>query len=263
MIDDQLETESPINIITSTLTNELRSILKTNDDSRRLIIIENESPGGGSAPMGREFPLLSIRWDNESITTYIYTNIFKKQVFSTLNISIESMREIIKERAWHEYAHVVTLQDYTREEINNFSQFEFIYTDFLADYHVRTVFQKSPDTLLNIYHATMAPFGKKLRKIKKIAKQEYSPQVKYTQHLLYPLGASTIFYVHDKWNIIEDFLVSQELTSLSCYLKDINSFFQSVTTSKSPYKKKFEAIQKYASDFTNEKSHELLYNLYA
>ena len=96
-----------------------------------------------------------------------------------------------------------------------------------------------------------------------IANHGYSSRVNYLQHLLFPIGVSTIFYVHDTWNIIEDFLVSRKLTALSCFLFDVNSFFHAITIANSPYRKKFEAIRKHALDFTNQKSHELLGNLLA
>jgi len=238
---------------------QLEEILMINNDNRNLTVKIDEDTLISDDSANRK-PLFSINYDQYKIETKIYKRVFKESVFPMVNLSLDLWKKLVSEMAWHEYAHVITFPPEIDEK--SCSYLALIYTDFLANYHVKNCFNKPVPCILAQFKATFRFLKSKFNSMKRTIKKGFNPKLKYRNLLFGLLELFNVFYVNDAWKEIFPYFEQKKLTNYLKYLEKIYNFFLQVTELKSNYLNKYKIVNKFSSIFSEDTCFEILHQIF-
>jgi len=253
------DTEVIINGIFQAFQQELEEILILNKDDRQLSVHLDENTLI-SDDAGNRKPLLSINYNQNKITAKIYKRVFIESVFPMVRLNLTLWKRLISEMAWHEYAHTKTFPPEIDEK--SCSYLSMIYTDFLANYHVKHCFNKPVPCILAQLKDTFGFLKSKFNSMKRTVKKGFNPKVKYRNMLFGLLELCTVFYVNGAWKDLQPHFEQKKLTNYLKYLEKINQFFLQVTELNSDYVKKYQIVNKFSSIFSEDTCFEILSKLF-
>jgi len=245
--------EKNLNFIKKSFINHFKSLHKRFNDQRRLSFPENNEKGMIPHTFFKEDALIQANWTEDIIEIRFNEELIKKEVIENPNCKFRSLRNYFEEVANHEYGHTRTLENIfllfpkdtryilTNKNLDDITQddltrcyvesncyyleffnlrnidlnfFEHIFLDFWANLKVRNIINEDPpkeclNERLNGFY-------------------DLSPQVINRKTFLKLLLYTQLFFIHDKWAILEEKFRESELDQLLLVYKSVNKFFNKI-----------------------------------
>ncbi len=251
--------EDIINQIYNAFHKELKKIMYLNKDERELKVnIDTDTLY--SSDSAKRKPLFSIDHDEKAVNAIIYNRVFHNSVFTMISLTPEHWSRLVREIAWHEYAHLLTLP--SEIDLKNCSYLSLIFTDFLANYFVINSFNQSQECLVKQYSETLKFLKSKFNSMKRMLKKGYDPTKSYCNLLFNVLEISSIFFVNNAWKNLIPMFEEKDLVNYLNFLHNINSFYLKVVKLDSTDIKKYKIVNNYSQFFSEERCYEILMKLF-